>query len=300
MYSQVPACLMFNATLILVIGGFRVMGRYLTIGMLIAYQGLVFNFSRPMSDLFNVLEKVQRLRGDLQRLDDVLNCSVDPLTTAPTPQNPDLSQKLSGAFELNGLRFAYSPQDKPLFDNLDFTAVAGERIGIIGASGSGKSTLARLVAGMYSPDAGEIRFDGKARSGYARAMLASSVAHVDQDIQFVEGTVRENLTLWDHSLTEAQIVSAAKDALIHDFIMAMPKGYDTPMQETAATCPAASASGSTSPARWPATRASCCSTNRPVPSTPPRRPASWTTAAGAAAPPSSSRTAASRCRPATA
>jgi NHLM bacteriocin system ABC transporter peptidase/ATP-binding protein len=232
MYSQVPAFLMmFNATLILVIGGFRVMDGYLTIGMLIAYQGLVYNFSRPMSDLFNVLEKVQRLRGDLQRLDDVLNCSVDPLTTAPAPDNPDLSQKLSGAFELSGLRFAYSPQDKPLFDNLDFSAVAGERIGIIGASGSGKSTLARLVAGMYSPDAGEVRFDGKPRKDYARAMLASSVAHVDQDIQFIEGTVRENLTLWDHSLTEAQIVGAAKDALIHDFIMAMPKGYDTPMQE---------------------------------------------------------------------
>jgi NHLM bacteriocin system ABC transporter peptidase/ATP-binding protein len=232
MYSQVPAFLMmFNATLILVIGGFRVMDGYLTIGMLIAYQGLVYNFSRPMSDLFNVLEKVQRLRGDLQRLDDVLNCSVDPLTTAPAPQDPDLSQKLSGAFELSGLRFAYSPQDKPLFDNLDFSAVAGERIGIIGASGSGKSTLARLVAGMYSPDAGEVRFDGKPRKNYARAMLASSVAHVDQDIQFIEGTVRENLTLWDHSLTEAQIVGAAKDALIHDFIMAMPKGYDTPMQE---------------------------------------------------------------------
>jgi NHLM bacteriocin system ABC transporter peptidase/ATP-binding protein len=232
MYSQVPAFLMmFNATLILVIGGFRVMDGYLTIGMLIAYQGLVYNFSRPMSDLFNVLEKVQRLRGDLQRLDDVLNCSVDPLTTAPAPQDPDLSQKLSGAFELSGLRFAYSPQDKPLFDNLDFSAVAGERIGIIGASGSGKSTLARLVAGMYSPDAGEIRFDGKPRLHYPRAMLASSVAHVDQDIQFVEGTVRENLTLWDSSLTEAQIVSAAKDALIHDFSMAMPMGYDTPMQE---------------------------------------------------------------------
>jgi NHLM bacteriocin system ABC transporter peptidase/ATP-binding protein len=232
MYSQVPAFLMmFNATLILVIGGFRVMDGYLTIGMLIAYQGLVYNFSRPMSDLFNVLEKVQRLRGDLQRLDDVLNCSADPLTTAPAPDNPDLSQKLSGAFELSGLRFAYSPQDKPLFDNLDFSAVAGERIGIIGASGSGKSTLARLVAGMYSPDAGEVRFDGKPRKDYARAMLASSVAHVDQDIQFIEGTVRENLTLWDHSLTEAQIVGAAKDALIHDFIMAMPKGYDTPMQE---------------------------------------------------------------------
>lgn len=231
-YSQVPLFLMmFNTTLILVIGGLRVMDGYLTIGMLIAYQGLVYNFTRPMSDLFGVLEKVQRLRGDLQRLDDVLNCSPDPLLQTPAPAEPDLSQKLSGAFELRGLRFAYSPQDKPLFEQLNLKVVAGERIGIIGVSGSGKSTLARLIAGVYSADAGEILFDGKARSQYARDLIVSSLAHVDQDIQFVEGTIRENLTLWDHSLSESQIVAAAKDALIHDFIMTLPKGYDTPMQE---------------------------------------------------------------------
>jgi NHLM bacteriocin system ABC transporter peptidase/ATP-binding protein len=231
-YAQVPAFLMlFNATLILVIGGLRVMDGYLTIGMLIAYQGLVYNFSRPMLDLFNVLEKVQRLRGDLQRLDDVLNCSVDPLTTAPEPEQPDLSQKLSGAFELSGLRFAYSPQDQPLFEQLNFSGVPGERIGIIGASGAGKSTLARLIAGMYLPDDGEIRFDGAPRAAHARALLTSSIAHVDQDIQFIEGTIRENLTLWDRSLSEAQVVAAAKDALIHDFIMSLPKGYDTRMEE---------------------------------------------------------------------
>lgn len=231
-YSQVPAFLMmFNATLILVIGGLRVMDGYLTIGMLIAYQGLVYNFSRPMSDLFGVLEKVQRLRGDLQRLDDVLNCSIDPLTQVPAPAAPDLSQKLSGAFALRALCFAYSPQDKPLFDKLHLTALAGERIGIVGASGSGKSSLARLIAGMYSPDAGEVCFDGKPRSAYARELLVSSIAHVDQDIQFIEGTVRENLTLWDRSLSESHMVEAAKDALIHDFIMSMPNGYDTRMEE---------------------------------------------------------------------
>ncbi|MGB9989261.1 NHLP family bacteriocin export ABC transporter peptidase/permease/ATPase subunit [Pseudoduganella rhizocola] len=231
-YSQVPAFLMmFNTTLILVIGGFRVMDGYLTIGMLIAYQGLVANFARPMSDLFNVLEKVQRLRGDLQRLDDVLNCAPDPLTGHPVPARPDLSQKLSGALTLRDVRFAYSPQDKPLFDQLDMQVLAGERIGIVGASGAGKSSLARLIAGMYAPDSGEIRFDGQARSAHPRELLASSVAHVDQDIQFFEGTIRENLTLWDRSLGEAQMVAAARDALIHDFIMSLPQGYDTRMDE---------------------------------------------------------------------
>ncbi|UGQ48048.1 NHLP family bacteriocin export ABC transporter peptidase/permease/ATPase subunit [Massilia endophytica] len=231
-YSQVPAFLMmFNTTLILVIGGFRVMDGFLTIGMLIAYQGLVSNFARPMSDLFNVLEKVQRLRGDLQRLDDVLNSAPDPLTEHPVPARPDLSQKLSGALSLHGLRFAYSPQDKPLFDQLDMQVLAGERIGIVGASGAGKSSLARLIAGMYAPDAGEIRFDGVARADHPRELIASSVAHVDQDIQFFEGTIRENLTLWDRSLDEAQMVAAARDALIHDFIMGLPQGYDTRMDE---------------------------------------------------------------------
>jgi NHLM bacteriocin system ABC transporter peptidase/ATP-binding protein len=231
-YSQVPAFLMmFNTTLILVIGGFRVMDGYLTIGMLIAYQGLVANFARPMSDLFNVLEKVQRLRGDLQRLDDVLNCAPDPLTEHPVPARPDLSQKLSGALSLHEVRFAYSPQDKPLFDQLNMQVLAGERIGIVGASGAGKSSLARLIAGMYAPDGGEIRFDGQPRAAHARELLASSVAHVDQDIQFFEGTIRENLTLWDRSLGEAQMVAAARDALIHDFIMSLPQGYDTRMDE---------------------------------------------------------------------
>jgi len=231
-YSQVPAFLMmFNTTLILVIGGFRVMDGYLTIGMLIAYQGLVANFARPMSDLFNVLEKVQRLRGDLQRLDDVLNCAPDPLTEHPVPARPDLSQKLSGALSLHDVRFAYSPQDKPLFEQLNMQVLAGERIGIVGASGAGKSSLARLIAGMYAPDSGEIRFDGQPRIAHPRELLASSVAHVDQDIQFFEGTIRENLTLWDRSLGEAQMVAAARDALIHDFIMGLPQGYDTRMDE---------------------------------------------------------------------
>ena len=231
-YGQVPAFLMmFNTTLILVIGGLRVMDGYLTIGMLIAYQGLVYNFSRPMLDLFNVLEKVQRLRGDLQRLDDVLNCSPDPLTQNTPPARPDLSQKLSGALELDALRFAYSPQDPPLFNGLSMSVLAGERVAIVGQSGSGKSSLARLIAGIYSPDQGEIRFDGQPRAALARELVASSVAHVDQDIQFFEGTIRDNLTLWDRSLSEAQMVAAAKDALIHDFIASLPQGYDTKMDE---------------------------------------------------------------------
>ncbi len=228
-YGQVPAFLMLlNGALILVIGGWRVIDGYLTIGMLIAFQGLVYNFSRPMSDLFLVLDKVQHLRGDLQRLDDVLASEVQPIDSDGVPGAPST---MSGAFELQGLRFGYSPQDKPLFDGLAMSAVAGERIGVIGSSGAGKSSLARLLAGVYVPDAGQLSFDGRPASDFPRAVRSAMVAHVDQDIQFFEGTVRDNLTLWDSNISESQMVRAAKDAMIHDYIAALPDGYDTPMQE---------------------------------------------------------------------
>ena len=234
-YGQVPAFLMlFNAALILVIGGFRVMDGHLTIGMLIAYQGLVYNFSRPMSALFLVLDKVQHLRGDLQRLDDVLHCEPDSVVQQPAPADPDagaLPQKLSGAIELRDVRFGYCPQDPPLFRALQMHAVSGERIGIVGASGSGKSSLARLIGGIYLPDEGSVRFDGRLRGDYSRQYLAGSVAHVDQDIQFFEGTIRDNLSMWDGSLSESQMVQGAKDALIHDFIMSLPEGYETRIDE---------------------------------------------------------------------
>lgn len=228
-YGQVPAFLMLlNGALILVIGGWRVIDGHLTIGMLIAFQGLVYNFSRPMSDLFQVLDKVQHLRGDLQRLDEVLGSATVP---DQAEAKADVPATLSGAFRLSGLRFAYGPQDLPLFDGLSMSALAGERIGIIGSSGSGKSSLARLLAGVYQPDAGLLEFDGRPAADYGRAQRTAAVAHVDQDIVFFEGTIRENLTLWDPSVPESQMVRAAKDAMIHDHIAALPDGYDTPMQE---------------------------------------------------------------------
>jgi NHLM bacteriocin system ABC transporter peptidase/ATP-binding protein len=232
LYGQVPLFLMmFTTALILVIGGFRVMDGFLTIGMLIAFQGLVVNFSRPMTELFNVLEKVQRLRGDLQRLDDVLDCDPDPAASRLPQEGIDLSRKLSGSIAVDKVRFAYGPQANDLFNGLSFETVPGERIGIIGASGSGKSTLARLLAGMYEPVEGSISFDGMRRQDYPREYLASSLAHVDQDIQFFEGTVRENLTLWDPTIGEAQVVAGARDACIHDFIMGLARGYDTKTDE---------------------------------------------------------------------
>jgi ABC-type bacteriocin/lantibiotic exporter with double-glycine peptidase domain len=91
--------------------------------------------------------------------------------------------------------------------------------------------VAKLVCGLYQSWSGEILFDGKPRQAYPRSVLTGSLAMVDQDIFLFEGTVSENLTLWDEAVPDNQVVQAAKDACIHDDVVARPTGYDSRVSE---------------------------------------------------------------------
>ncbi len=143
-----------------------------------------------------------------------------------------LPAKMSGQLTLSGMTFGYQKYGAPLLDHLDLEVAPGARVALVGGSGSGKSTVARLVAGLYEPWDGYISFDGKLRSEIPTTVLQNSVAMVDQDISLFEGTVRDNLTLWDRSLGDAAVVQAAKDAMIHDDIAARAGGYDSPVEES--------------------------------------------------------------------
>lgn len=225
---------------ILVIGGLEVMNGKLSLGMLVAYQGLTLSFLAPVSGLVNFGSLLQDLEANLNRLDDVLQNPIDPeveprnaITSWSVPATTPLQAagSLHGSIEIRDLTFGYSPVAPPSIEAFSVTATPGQRIAIVGKSGSGKSTIAKLLCGLYQPWSGEICFDGVPRQQIPRAVLANSVAMVEQNIFLFSGTVRDNLTLWDTSISDASIIQACQDAEIHDLIQTLPKQYHTQLSE---------------------------------------------------------------------
>ncbi|NJR12956.1 ATP-binding cassette domain-containing protein [bacterium] len=98
---------------------------------------------------------------------------------------------------------------------------------------SGKSTIAKIVAGLYEPWSGEIAFDGQLKSQLPPAVITNSVAMIEQDILLFTGSVRDNLTLWDSTIPERNLMQACRDACIHDVVQAMPGGYSADLREGA-------------------------------------------------------------------
>ena len=235
---------------ILVVGGWRVMDGNLSIGMLVAFQSLMLSFQQPVNSLVNFGTTLQELEGDLNRLDDVLGNAIDPeLDERRDGETRGEIQDLQGYYvELRNITFGYSHVDPPLIENFSLSLKPGQRVALVGASGSGKSTLAKLICGLYQPWSGEILFyriprreicpwsgeillDRIPRREICRHVLASSLSMVEQDIFLFGGTVRDNLTLWDATVSDEQLIKACQDAAIHETVMAIPGGYDAKLLE---------------------------------------------------------------------
>ncbi|MEH1944907.1 MAG: NHLP family bacteriocin export ABC transporter peptidase/permease/ATPase subunit [Nostoc sp.] len=218
---------------VLFIGSLRVMDGHLSIGMLIAFQSLITSFLTPVNSLVSFGSMLQELEGDLNRLDDVLQNPTDPEGENENLNTPT-DCTLKGYVELKNITFGYSRADEPLIQNLSFQLKPGQRVALVGGSGSGKSTVAKLLAGLYQPWSGEILFDGSPREQIPRAVLSNSLAMVEQEIFLFAGSVRDNLTLWDDTVSNSQLVRACKDAAIHEVILALPGGYEGNLLEGAA------------------------------------------------------------------
>jgi ABC-type bacteriocin/lantibiotic exporter with double-glycine peptidase domain len=226
-----PLLTSVNAAAVIGLGGLRIMDGVLTMGMLVAFQSLMQSFVEPVNKLVGIGGLLQEAGGDLNRLDDVLRYEQDPYVSATETSRVAGQERLEGFLELRHVTFGYSRLERPLISDFSLKLTPGQRIAIVGASGSGKSTVAKVVVGLYRPWEGEVLFDGVKRDELPRSVVANSVAMVDQDITLFEGTIRDNLTLWDDTVEEAVLLQAARDACIHDDISDRPGGYDYQIEE---------------------------------------------------------------------
>ena len=233
--GSVPSLLtVLNSLLILGVGGLRVIDGYLTIGMLVAFQSLAASFTGPVQSLVGLGKKMLEVQGDMNRLDDVMQYREDPWLNRgllPPEQGGRAAAKLAGKVELSDISFGYNPTGSALIENFNLVINPGERVAIVGPSGCGKSTISRLVMGLYEPWGGSIKFDDQPREACGRYEFFNSVALVDQDIVLFEGSIRDNISMWDKGVSDQDIMQAAKDACIHDVIMSRPGGYDSQLAE---------------------------------------------------------------------
>lgn len=219
--------------LILMLGGILVMQGDMTMGMLIAFSSLFTSFSQPVNALVGFIHSIQTLKANLCRVDDISRYPQD-LRYDDTQKKTMRKRKLSGDIRLENVSFGYSRLKPPLVEHFSFHLRSGESIAFVGASGCGKSTVAKMVSGLYQPWAGEIFLDGHPIHTLSREVLNASIATVSQNITLFSGSIRDNLTMWNNAILEEDMIAAAKDACIHDFIIQQPGGYDYPLTENAA------------------------------------------------------------------
>ena len=221
---------------ILGIGGFLVIGGEITLGTLVGFYFLSEMFLAPIGRFLEFSDRRQALETDLQRLEDISTTAEDPVVSRRSSESEVIPTfkgqlQLAGHLELRNVTFGFNKSRAPLVRDFNLVIKPGQRVAIVGSSGSGKSTLARLASGVYQPWSGEVLFDGHLRDEIPEDVLRRSISMVDQDVVLFSASLRDNITLWNPAVPDEAIVTATRDAQIHDEILARPDGYATRVEE---------------------------------------------------------------------
>lgn len=237
--------------IILILGIYAVFEGKQTIGTLAAFQAFLQLCFSPMTSFAQGLQAAQEMKGNVERVQDVLEYEDDPLSggtalpgsdVLPETENDPLSGgaalpetvnagRLTGRLCVRDISFGYSPVTEPLIRNFSMEAESGKVIALAGGSGSGKSTVAKLLCGLYPCASGAVLYDDVRLEELDIRLLRRSVAVVDQQIALFGGTVRDNITMWDDSIRQEKVIQACKDACIHQDIMARKHGYQHVIRE---------------------------------------------------------------------
>ncbi|MCR5071525.1 MAG: ATP-binding cassette domain-containing protein [Bacteroidales bacterium] len=217
--------------LILVLGAWYILRGELTPGMLLASQALAASIIYPINSAVKATQSVYRSQAAMERLEEVEEASEGRTLELSSPEALPQQPKLRGDVELRHVTFGYDRNLPPVLKDFSLKIPAGQRIAFVGFSGCGKSTIAKLISGLYEPWEGEVLLDGVPVQQVNRAVRINSLSVVNQDITLFEGTIEENLKMWDESIEDFSMVMAAHDAQIHEEIAERPGAYQSRLSE---------------------------------------------------------------------
>ena len=216
-----------GTSLVLLVGGLSVLHGRISLGtllLLVAYLGFVYG---PLCGIANTTGALQQAVASARRIRETLALMPEPADLADALDARAITR---GAVRFEDVTFQYEP-GRPVLRGMSFAAEPGELAALVGLSGSGKTTAISLITRLYEPSAGRILIDDVETRRYSLRSLRRRVAVVLQEAIVFSGSVRDNLRYGRLSASDAEIEAAARAADAHDFIMALPQGYDTPLGE---------------------------------------------------------------------
>jgi len=219
-----------TTALILFVGAKLAIEGKMTVGELVAFNMLAGRVAEPVLRLAGLWQQFQEARVGIARLGDILNT---PTEAEFSPSRSALPN-IAGAIVFDDVTFRYRPGGREALRRINLKVAAGEVVGIVGPSGSGKSTLTKLVQRLYVPESGRVLVDGVDLALVDPAWLRRQVGVVLQENLLFNRTVRENIALADASLSMEAVIAAATMAGAHEFILELPEGYDTLIEERGA------------------------------------------------------------------
>ncbi|HLR01948.1 MAG TPA: ABC transporter ATP-binding protein [Virgibacillus sp.] len=212
--------------LLLGYGGYLVMNDDLSLGGLVAFFSLVWYILDPLTSLGFIINMFTQAKANGERLTEILDAKEDIVEKENALDTP-----IEGHVTFNDVTLTYVKDDDAALKHISFDAPQGKTIGLIGSTGSGKTSITQLITRFYEPESGDVLIDGRPASDYTLRRLRSSIGFVLQEPFLFSTTIRENIAFGNPDVTDEQIVDAAKRAQAHDFIMKMPKAYQTLLGE---------------------------------------------------------------------
>ena len=213
-------------------GALQVLAGALTAGDLLVFISYLKNSMRPVREYAKYAGRLSKALASAERISDILEEKPDIIDRKGAKTAP----AFEGAVHFRDLHFSYDAESRSIFHGLDLVLAPREHVAVVGPSGIGKSTLTVLLLRLYDPQKGSVEIDGTDIRHWKTASVRRQIGLLPQDALLFAASVRDNLTCAaGREVSDEEIIAAAKMANAHDFIMALPEGYDTVIGERGAT-----------------------------------------------------------------